>query len=43
MAEGSHEQAWTLFGRKRGPKPMNAHSERGHLHSAIGKLKTKPD
>jgi hypothetical protein len=37
------EQASTLFGVKRGPKAVNAHSDPDRLYSEIGKLKMELD
>jgi transposase len=37
------EQASTLFEGKRGPKPINEHSEPDRLYSEIGKLKMELD
>jgi len=37
------EQAKTLFGGKRGPKPLEAHREPDKLYSEIGKLKMELD
>ena len=37
------EQARTLFEGKRGPKPVNEHSEPERLYSEIGKLKMELD
>ena len=37
------EQAKTLFGKKRGPKPLAAHQDPELLYSEIGKLKVELD
>ena len=37
------EQAKTLFGTKRGPQPVAAHSEPDRLYSEIGRLKVELD
>ena len=37
------EQAKTLFGGKRGPKPMADHQEPDRLYSEIGRLKVELD
>jgi transposase len=37
------EKACQLFEGKRGPKPVDEHSEPGHLYSEIGRLKVELD